>query len=64
MEVDRFQSVRLGGEPQVFPVPAIRMNAAVAMAPAMAPPNATANPEDVAADVILRTAPTTRSPNP
>ena len=44
------------------------MNATVTMAPAMPPPNATANPEDitvdVSADVILRTAPTTRSPNP
>ena len=64
MEVDRFQSVRLVGERRVFPLPATRMNATVTMAPAMPPPDATANPEDITVDVILRTAPTTRSPNP
>lgn len=58
MAVDYYQFIRLDGRSGVFPLPGVRMNAAVAMAPAMPPPNATPDQQNItaeaSADVLLR----------
>lgn len=68
MQIDRFQTVRLGDEPRPIPFSPGRIIAPAAMAAPMLPPRATREQQDitaeVSADVVLRATRAARNPTP